>query len=82
MSVYDFQPPPPSARTVQLATLRIAFPEYVFNVIKGNGAPRYEAVSRDGGDPYCLISADAREIWRELSQSVNAAEGVTVRAWL
>jgi len=28
--------------------------------------PRFEAVSRDGGDPYCLISEDVREIWREL----------------
>ncbi len=82
MSAYDLQAPPPSAINVQLAALRIAFPEYVFNVIKGNGAPRYEAVSRDGGNPYCLISADAREIWRELRQSVSVAEGVTVRAWL
>jgi hypothetical protein len=79
MTVYDFQPPP--ARIVQLAALRTAFPEYVFNVIRGDGAPRYEAVSRDGGDPYCLISTDAREIWRELRQSVSVAEGVTVRAW-
>ena len=80
MTVYDFQQPPP-ARVVQLTALRIAFPTYVFNVIGGAGAPRYEAVSRDGGDPYCLISADAREIWRELRQSASMAEGVTVRAW-
>ncbi len=79
MTIYDFPPPP--ARTVQLAALRIAFPGYVFNVIRCDGAPRYEAVSRDGADPYCLISADAREIWRELKKPVNVAEGVTVRAW-
>ena len=24
----------------------------------------YEAVSRDGSNPYCLISTDASEIWR------------------
>jgi hypothetical protein len=28
--------------------------------------PRFEAVSREGGSPYALISSDAREIWREL----------------
>ena len=28
--------------------------------------PRFELVSQDGGDLYCLISDDAREIWREL----------------
>jgi len=28
--------------------------------------PRFEAVSRDGSNPYTLISPDAREIWREL----------------
>ena len=32
----------------------------------GTTKPRFEAVSRDGGSPYCLISDDAREIWREL----------------
>jgi hypothetical protein len=62
----DFQPPPAPAR-VQAAALRSAFPGYIVNVIKSpGGKPRYEAVSRDGGTPYCLISTDAREIWREL----------------
>jgi len=28
--------------------------------------PRIEALSRDGGSPYCLISEDPRELWREL----------------
>jgi hypothetical protein len=28
--------------------------------------PRFEVVSKDGGDPYCLISTDAHEIWRAL----------------
>ena len=26
-------------------------------------------VNRDGGNPYCLISTDALEIWRELQKS-------------
>jgi hypothetical protein len=59
-------PPSPSAH-VQAAALRAAFPGYIVNVITRWGdQPRFEAVSRDGGSPYCLISADAREIWREL----------------
>jgi hypothetical protein len=54
---------------VQAAALRAAFPGYVVNVIvMAHGEkPRYELVSKDGGDPYCLISSDAREIWWELS---------------
>ena len=53
---------------VQAAALRAAFPGYVVNVIvRAHGdKPRYELVSRDGGDPYCLISSDVREIWREM----------------
>jgi hypothetical protein len=33
-----------------------------------NYKPRFEVVSRDGGNPYALISSDAAEIWRELRQ--------------
>ena len=57
--------PLPSAMT-QAAALRVAFPEYVVNVRVGRDKPRFEVVSREGGDPYCLISSDAQEIWREL----------------
>jgi hypothetical protein len=57
--------PTPSAQA-QAAALRAAFPSYVVNVITRYGdKPRFEAVSRDGSNPYCLISSDAREIWRE-----------------
>ena len=57
--------PLPSAMP-QAAALGVAFPEYVVNVRVGRGKPRFEVVSREGGDPYCLISSDAQEIWREL----------------
>jgi hypothetical protein len=58
--------PAPSAQA-QAAALRAAFPGYLINVITRHGdKPRFEAVCRDGGDPYCLISSDAGEIWREL----------------
>jgi hypothetical protein len=59
-------PSAPSAH-VQVAALRTAFPNYTFNLIRHRDEkPRFEAVSRDGGSPYCLISDDAREIWSEL----------------
>ena len=48
-------------------TVPAHFPGYTVNVITRWGEkPRFEAVSRDGGSPYALISSDAREIWREL----------------
>lgn len=63
----DFRPPPTPSVTVQAEALRVAFPGYIVNVIARRGDdPRYEVVSRDGRNPYCLISADAGEIWREL----------------
>ena len=61
--------PAPSAPAahVEVAALRTAIPKYTFNLIRHRDEkPRFEAVSRDGGNPYCLISEDAREIWREL----------------
>jgi hypothetical protein len=59
--------PPAPAAHVQVAALRTAFPGYTFNLIRRHGEkPRFEALSRDGGSPYCLISEDASEIWREL----------------
>ena len=62
--------PVPSAAPagVQAAALRTAFPGYAVRVITTwwDSKPWLEAVRRDGGSPYCLISDDAREIWREL----------------
>lgn len=59
-------PPGPSAH-IQATALRAAFPKYAVKVIRHPvERPRFELVSRDGADLYCLISTDAREIWREL----------------
>lgn len=81
----DFRQPPPSSRIVQLTALRAAFPGYTFNVIVTGDKPRIEAVAKDLTSPvYCLISADAREIWREiwreLAVTVEVACGVSVRS--
>jgi hypothetical protein len=63
----DSRMPPLAAVCVQAAALRAAFPGYTVNVLARRGdKPRFEVVSRDGGSPYCLISTDAHEIWREL----------------
>ncbi len=52
---------------MQAAALRAAFPHYAVSVItRWDDKPRFEVVSRDGGDPYCLIRFDAREIWDAL----------------
>ena len=62
--------PPASPAGAQAAALRTAFPSYAVSVLARRGErPRFELVSRDGGSPYCLISDDAREIWRELRQA-------------
>lgn len=68
MNVPDFRPPPPPDLSVQAAALRAAFPNYTVNVLEWRGdKARFEVVSKTGSNPYCLISTDAREIWRELS---------------
>ena len=57
----------------QADALRVAFPGYVVNVlVNRRDKPRFEVVNRDGGDPYCLISSDAREIWLELGRITGA----------
>jgi hypothetical protein len=77
----DFRQPLPPSRIVQLTALRAAFPGYTFNVIVTGDKPRIEAVAKDLTSPvYCLISADAREIWRELAVTVEVACGVSVRS--
>ena len=56
----------------EAAALRVAFPGYVISVrLDRRDKPRFEVVSREGGDPYCLISSDAREIRRELKGTVS-----------
>jgi hypothetical protein len=62
----DLQPPPAPETRAQLEALRQAFPDYAVGLIRKGDRTRFEAVSRNGGNPYCLISDDAREIWREL----------------
>lgn len=50
------------------AELGRAFPGYEVTVRwdRGREVPRFQVRSRNGASPYCLISADAQEIRREL----------------
>ena len=61
---------PLTSYVVQLTALRTAFPGYSFSLIPAGigGKDCYEAVAKNGTGSrvYCLISHDAREIWREL----------------
>lgn len=75
MTVPDFQLPSPPSERIQVEALRAAFGNrYVFNVIRFDNQPaRFEAVSRDGGNPYCVISTDAKEIWAALKAALGPA---------
>lgn len=54
----------------QAEALRRAFPRWSIAVQPWTGDhARIEAVNPDGGDPYCLISTDPAELWRELYAS-------------
>jgi len=61
---------PLTPHVVQLTALRTAFPGYWFSLIPAGvgGKDCYEAVAKNGSNSrvYCLVSHDAREIWREL----------------
>ena len=50
------------------AELEAAFPGYAVQVLPSRDGRhlRYEALNRNGGNPYCLISDDPCEIWHSL----------------
>lgn len=59
------------ART-QAAAIREAFPSYAVSVSFRHGErPRFEVVTLNDGNPWCLISPDADEIRHELEGSIH-----------
>ena len=63
------QAAPPWMRA-ELVRLQAAFPEFSFGICPGWRGPVFEAWSETGtGDLYAVITADARELWRELEAS-------------
>ena len=58
----------PAAMLAELAALRAALPGY--DVILTSHSPdyRYEAIRRaNGPGPWCVVSADPADLWRELA---------------
>jgi hypothetical protein len=47
--------------------LHLAFPAYSVIVRRDGREPRFQLLAKDGRNPWCLISADAEEIRRELN---------------
>jgi len=66
----DWTQPP----AVLATALRRAFPRYSVFLTTYGDTTRFELVSKDDSNPWCLISEDAREIWLELKgQNVGIA---------
>ena len=67
--LYGRQAAPPWMRA-ELDRLRAAFPKFSFGICPGWRGPMFEAWRETGtGDLYAVITADARELWRELEAS-------------
>ena len=61
--------PAPSPRA-QAAAIQEAFPSYAVTVsIRQRDRPRFEVVTRNDDNPWCLISDDADEIRHELEET-------------
>jgi hypothetical protein len=54
--------------TVAVA-LHLEFPDYSVIVRRDGGEPRFHLLSKDGRNPWCLISPDAQEIRNELNRA-------------
>jgi hypothetical protein len=71
--LYGRRAAPPWMRA-ELDRLRAAFPEFSFGICPGWRGPMFEAWRETGtGDLYALITADVRELWRELEASQRSA---------
>ena len=65
---------------VQADALQRAFPGWTICVQNWeSGRARIEAVNRNGGDPYALISSDPAELWRELRATALGQPAVPAR---
>jgi hypothetical protein len=72
--VFTGQPLVPPGVLAELADLRAALPHYDVIVTRWTGHFRYEAIRRhDGAGPWCVISADPADLWRELAPGAHPA---------
>lgn len=70
--VFARRPAPTPAMLSERSQLRAALPGYDVIVTNHSPAHRFEAIRRPGASnsgpgPWCVISADAAGLWRELS---------------
>ena len=64
----------PPAMLAQLAQLRAALPGYDVIITSHSGTYRYEAIRRHHGTgPWCIISTDPTDLWRELAPHARHA---------
>jgi hypothetical protein len=70
--VFTGHPAPAPAMLAELSQLRAALPDYDVIVTSRSPAWRFEAIRRPGvpgpgPEPWCVISADPADLWRELA---------------
>ena len=68
------RPAPAPGMLAQLDRLRAALPGYDVTLTSHSGSYRFEAIRRaDGPGPWCLISTDPADLWRELTPAPGPA---------
>ncbi len=73
--VFTGQASVPPGILAELAALRAAVPGYDVIVTTHTPAYRFEAIRRtDAPGPYCVISSDPSDLWRELAPRARAAD--------
>ena len=68
----------PAGMLAELASLRAALPAYDVIVTRHRAGCRFKAIRRhgDGPGPWCVISTDPADLWRELAgRAPPAADG-------
>lgn len=71
---------PPSRPTptqlAELSRLRTALPGYEVSITSHSPSCRFEAIRRrDETGPWCVISSDAADLWRELAPAIRPQDG-------
>jgi hypothetical protein len=68
--VFCRRPAPTPGKLAELSQLRAALPGYDVIVTSHSPGYRYEAIRRPGAPqdgPWCVISTDPADLWRELA---------------
>lgn len=73
--VFTGRPSLPPGLLPELSQLRAALPGYEVSVTSHSLGWRFEAIRRhgDGPGPWCVISTDPADLWRELTPSTRYA---------